>query len=453
MSRTSRSKATKSSKSAKRDDSFYPRLPGFAVSEGLVPLSNSRMDPAVAYTYEVPYAPFLSTVGVGTFRFSFRHLPYDSLSGFHQDYWDWLSSLSTLMQKAPTEKVYKHGHNVLFDTIGSMEAFILAAMSRIPVNDTDTIQKITTSGMFQMAGQYAAFISPDLHPYIFRLGWTWPAMAKPKYLTVVNDGDTAVIDAIVRMRESIIGHANSLPNNLTNAMVDELDRYVPAVQEALLLGLLARLQFNHQVAVNVASTLLASDVDLVLQWRKRFQLLSAELLTYLQRSRYSNKAETLMPLTTPPNGAAVPIMRTNPIWLPTGEIDYSPLIRRPSAFSLRGSQYAVVPIMSGSTEIKVPATSMDAVTPLPSGTIIRPAESAAGLIAPSGVWQPTYVSSTGQYQQGRPMVAPRVAFVSGDQATLLGGKSAGHNEPKLFGFDPHAGTAVPPKKKTGGCTP
>ena len=74
---------------------FGPRVPllvsdrdsTYVVStEGVAPLSAST------YTYEAPYGSFVKNPFVGGFMFGFRQLPYDTLSGFHQEYFDWLSA-------------------------------------------------------------------------------------------------------------------------------------------------------------------------------------------------------------------------------------------------------------------------------------------------------------------------------------------------------------------------
>lgn len=431
MSRSRSSSYASRKKKSKTSAEVYNSPSGFVVSQGLTPLSPSGN----LYTYQVPYAPFYGSIGSGTFRFSFRHLPYDSLSGFHQDYWDWLSQVSTQMQ-ALLPSMYMHKYDVQTDSIGSLEAFILAALSRIPVNDTDTIAKITTSGVFRMASQYSSFLNPDLHAYIFRLGWTWPALPKVRYLKVVTDDDQQTIGALARIRQIISDRTTPDLGTFVNpAIVDAMDEGVPAVQDALLLGLLARLQFSHQMAVNMSAPLLAPDVDVVSRWRKRFQVLSSELLTYLQRSRF-NGDKVLVPLSTPTKTEAY--VRA-PIWLSSGEIDYAPWIRsRPSVeYSFRGAEYATVPEMG---------LSESGFSRLPQGTMIRPAESVAAFPSVSGVWQ------SSQSGEARPIIAPRAAYVRNDAATLLGGRSKGAaaaKEPKLFGFDPDA----PTQKKVGGCAP
>lgn len=412
-----------------------------------------------AYSFEAPYAAFVRSPGVmGGFMFSFRQLPYESLSGFHQDYYDWLMGVSTSLTSAIPDK-YKHSVDVQIDTIGTLEAFILAALARISPADTDIIRRLSMTTIWQGAAQFSSIIHPDLHPYLFRLVWLWPSNPKPRHQTISNisadSDDKSALDALERMRGRIASRATAelsavVSEGPTGAALGD-DMLVPSVQDALLLALAAQMQFKQRRAVNLASSHLLAESDIILKWRKRFQLLTPELLAFLQRSRYAGSADkTFVPLSARPGVPAIAAVG----WLPTGEADYNPIIRRRTTIynTYNGPRYAVVPL--DPPQIEVPT---NAITPLPVGARISPAASAVPLVpAASAVYEPTYYAANGAPTPGRTIIAPRPALVANNQAILIGGQQKQQaprlqeQTPRLFGFDPDA--AHKPKK-VGGCAP
>lgn len=432
-----------------------------------------------AYTYDSfgSYGAFVPARQFGGFRFSFRQLPYDYLSGFHQDYYDWLMSVVSGL-KSLIPEVYDHSVDILADTIGSIEAFILAAMARISVEDVQTIQKLSTSNVWQGASQFAPIMQPDLHAYLFRLPWMWLAQPKQKYLSVSDSDDRAAVGSLQTMRLTIGSKAQTDLNAIIPAVqATDKDSMVPAVQEAALLAILAQMQHKYQKAVNVLNSSVAMDVDAISKWRKRFQMVGPELLNYLQTARYSS-TDLFVALNAPKApqqplpGASLSSFSALPAavgWLPTGELDYAPLVRNRSRRArLVVPGYAYAPV----NDILVPTNQG---TPLPSGTRITPAESVVPIVPQGMIYDPVYYSATGEVvTPGRPMLAPRPAFVSGDTATLLGGNQAknksdqpnrnqanntqpnrntdnnNRGEARLFGYDPDR----PGKpKKVGGCAP
>ena len=217
---------------------------------------------------------------------------------------------------------YKHAVDLQADTIGTLETYMLIALARIKPTDTDTIARLSTSGVWREAAQFSALVSPDLHPYLFRLTWTWPSGGKTRYQPVVGDDDQTVVSAIARLRQTIVNRATADLSSVLNdggSQLADMDRLVSAIQDAMLLAVLARLQYSYQVAVNMVASTVAEDVDILSRWRKRFQLLSGELLAYLQRSRFADRTKTFVPLRTKSN-----VSYANPmIWTSTGELDYA----------------------------------------------------------------------------------------------------------------------------------
>jgi len=413
--------------------------------------------------YDVPFANLVRRPN--GFPFSFRHTPYDKLS--QQDYYDWLTTVSTSLAQILPD-LYNHVVDLQSDTIGTLEAFILVALAKVKPTDTDTIRILSTSDVWQSASQYSSIMNTDLRSYIFRLSWMWPNMGKPQYLTVLDVDDRLVLENMEQMRQVILERALA---ELTSVVPDppvtigENDRYVPAVQTNMLLALLARLQYNYQVAVNVASEQLSSFTDTISKWRKRFQLITPELLMYLQRSRFADRTKTLVPLTTPPlikQNIGFPAQRL--IWLPTGEPDYQTMYQPNRRSSIRSPQYVAVPIGTlgtyGNPEIEIQPSQIN---PLPVGTFINPASSVSYLAPAGTIYNPSYTTAYGsETTQGRPFIVPRPAFVRNGTATLLGGnKTAGMaktsgsapewKEPTLFGYD--ANSVKKPARVGGSCLP
>jgi hypothetical protein len=384
----------------------------YVLAEGLTPVYGSSS----AYTYEAPFATFVRTPLASGFLFSFKHLPYEQLSSLHQDYYDWLLAVCQGLSSLLPDK-FKHAPNPETDTVATLEAFTLSSLSRIPATDADSVRKVSTADVWQAGGQFISLMNADLRPYIFRTFGLWPAAGKLPYRTVLSDEDRLAVSALDSLRKAIVDRALAeLSQAITLAAVATDDQLVPAVQDALAMALFSKLQFKHQVSTNVVASSLAKYTDTLSRWRRRFQLLTPELLAYLQRQRYGDASKTFMPLSVTPSQP--PPSSTNYVWLPSGELDYNPWIRssgRRPAVLARNQWPRFVAVPAG------PPADANTVTALPRGTVVQPPESLVSLRPVSGVFTPTYHSSSGSTTTGRPIASYRPAFVDQGQAQLLGG--------------------------------
>jgi hypothetical protein len=220
----------------------------------------------------------------GAFAFSFRSMASDQLAkgGAASLYYDWLASLSnSLLATIPAQ--YTHAVDLKLGTIGTLEAYIIAAFGKLsPRTEADTIRALRRNTTLEGFQQHGALMHADLRAYIFplQINGVWPGAAKPRY--IVNEN---VASAISRLRQLIRERsaAELVPideSDLVVAGLGDNNNQIPAVQDALLLSLLYRLQAIKKVRLNNSRHVVVA-VDQVMQYGR---LISPELATYLWRS-------------------------------------------------------------------------------------------------------------------------------------------------------------------------
>lgn len=261
----------------------------------------------IGYPLGLPLGSFGGSI------FTFRQKPVADLDAGAKEYRTWLLGVIGKLQKEDFKAPYAE-KDPYSQTIGAIEAYILAYLATIGPISSDIIRNLTSEevNVFKGVPKFQYILHPDLRPYIIRPRFSWPSAP-----LLQNVALTDAKDIEIATKFNVIVNAVSVEIGNNSVIDSKTSPKTASIVNERLLSALYLLEKAKKV-INTSSETFKPLVDDILGWSKRAQMVSPRVATYFQRNRYTDKAkDAFVDITTPTASTVRPIIYVGPGYGPS----------------------------------------------------------------------------------------------------------------------------------------